>query len=146
MKNLCIAVFSMLLFSCTHIEPGADLSVDEVAFIRGVGLLGPGETIHQFYSNFKLRKAGSFYTDRRMAHYWLDGKDARQHQREYAFYRDITAVDPVFKVPDFDCPYLQVRRKDQTTFRVYMDGNPAEMQLFYQEALGAWKRHQHDTR
>ena len=146
MKNFCFALLSLLLLSCNRIEIGAALSAEEVAFIRDVGLLAPGETIHRFYSNFKFRKAGSFYTNQRMAHYWLDGKDARQHQRQYAFYPDIIAVDPVFHVPDFDCPYLQVRRKDQTTFRVYMSGSPEEMQLFYQEALGAWNRHRHDTR
>lgn len=146
MKNFCFALLSVLLVSCTHIKTGADLSADEVAFIRSVGLLAPGETIHQFYSNFKLRKAGSFYTDQRMAHYWLDGKDTNQHQREYAFYSDILAVEPIFHVPDFDSPFLKVSRKNQTTFRVYMDGSPEEMQRFYQKALDAWKRHRHDTR
>lgn len=146
MKNFCFALLSLLLVSCTYIETGADLSADEVAFIRSVGLLAPDETIHHFYSNFTLRKAGSFYTDQRMAHYWLDGKDTRQHHREYAFYADITAVEPIFHVPDFDSPYLLVRRNDQTTFRVYMDGHPEQMQQFYQGALDAWKRQRHDTR
>lgn len=133
-----------LLFSCNHIESGATLSVGELTYLRGVGLLDQGETVHRFYSNFTFWKADSFFTDRRMAQYWLTGDDKRQHRREYAFYPDITAVDPVFKVPDFDSPYLQVRRKNQTTFRVYMDGSPAEMQLFYQEALRAWRQHRHN--
>ncbi|WP_156126516.1 hypothetical protein [Hymenobacter sp. DG25B] len=137
---------ALLLLSCNHLETQATLSPGELAFIRSVGMLDQGETVHRFYSNFELRKAGSFFTDKRMAHYWLDGDDPRQHQRESAFYPDITAIDPVFKVPDFDCPYLQVRRKDQTTFRVYMDGSREEMQRFYQEALRAWNQHRHPTR
>ena len=84
--------------------------------------------------------------DKRLAHYWLDGRDPRQHRREYAFYADITAVDPVFQVPDFDGPYVQVQKKDQTTFRVYLDGSQEQMQLFDQEALGAWNRHRYDSR
>ncbi|MDO7847419.1 hypothetical protein Q5H92_13700 [Hymenobacter sp. M29] len=112
MKAFCFAIFALLLCSCNRIETGARLSPNEVAFLRGTGLLDNGETVHLFYSNFTFRKAGSFFTDRRMAHYWLDGRDPGQHQREYAFYPDIAAVDPVFKVPDFDSPYLQVRKKD----------------------------------
>lgn len=146
MKNFYLALLSVLLLSCNRIETGASLSADEVSFIRGVGLLNPGETIHRFYSNSTFRTAGSFYTDQRMAHYWLEGKDTSQHQREYAFYPEIVAVDPVFHVPDFDCPYLQIRKKDQTSFRMYLEGSPEQMQMFYQEALNAWKRHRHDTR
>ena len=146
MRYFCFAFLAVLLLSCNHIEEGAALSSGELAYLHGVDLLDQGETVHRFYSNFTFRKAGSFFTDKRMAQYWFDGHDTRQHRREYAFYRDITAVAPVFKVPDFDSPYLQVRREDQTTFRVYMDGSPAEMQLFYQEALAAWKRHRYDTR
>lgn len=146
MKNFCLVFISLFLLSCNRIETGATLSPDELAFIRGVGLLDPGETVHRFYSNFTLRKAGSFFTDKRMASYWLDGRDTRQHRREYAFYSDIAAVDLVFHVPDFDCPYLQVRRKDQTTFRICVDGSQEQVQQFYQEALGAWNAHRHNTR
>ena len=146
MKAVCFSFLALLLLSCNRIETGTSLSPGELVFIRGTGLLDEGEAIHQFYSNFTLQKAGSFFTDKRMARYWLDGRDTGQHRREYALYRDITAVDPVFTVPDFGSPNLQVRRKDQTTFRLYMDGSPGEMQLFYQEALGAWKRHRYDRR
>lgn len=140
------SVFLLLLLSCNRIEAGSALSPADAAFVRSLGLLDNGETMQRFYSNFTRRTAGSFFTDKRMAHYWLGSRDSCEHQRECAFYPDITAVDPVFKVPDFDCPFLLVRKKDQTTFRVYMDGSPAEMQRFYQEALGAWNRHRHDTR
>jgi len=146
MKNCGLVFLCLLLCSCNRIEVGSDLSADELAFIRSVGLLDQGETVHRFYSNFKLRKAGSFFTNKRMAHYWLDGNDARQHQREYAFYPDITAVEPVYKVPDFDSPYLEVRTTGQATFRVYMNGSQQEMQLFYQEALAAWKLHRQAVR
>jgi hypothetical protein len=146
MKYYCFAFGSLLLLSCNHIETGATLSAEELAYIRNVGLLDQGETVHRFYSNFKVRKAGSFYTNRRMAHYWLDGNDSHKHQREYAFYPDITAIAPIFNVPDLDCPYLLVRRKNQTAFRVYFDGSQKEMHLFYQDALAAWKLHRHDTR
>lgn len=146
MKYFSVVFIALLLLSCNRIETQSTLSPDELSFIREVGMLDPKETVHRFYSNFKLQKAGSFFTDKRMVHYWLEGSDTRQHQRECAFYSDITALAPVFDVPDFDCPYLQVRKKDQTTFRVYMDGSKEEMQRFYEEALSEWNRHRSNTR
>jgi hypothetical protein len=145
MKNGWFALLVGLLLSCNRIEAGSALSRADTAFIRSLGLLDNEETIQRFYSNYTRRTAGSFFTDKRMAHYWLGSRDQREDQREDAFYPDITAVTPVLKVPYFDSPYLQVRRQDGTTFRVYMGGSPAEMHRFCQEALGAWHQHRHDT-
>ena len=69
-------LFSFLLLSaCNHIETGDALSKTDIQRIQKLNLLDKGEKIYKFYSEFKNEVAGNFFTDKRIAKYWIDEKD-----------------------------------------------------------------------
>lgn len=134
-------VVATLLSACGNkILTDKQLSDADRNLIRSLGLLDSSETILQFYSNYKNEIAGSFYTDRRVAHYWLDERRVENRELNTAFYEDITSIDTVISVPDFDCPYLIVGCKDGNKFKVYVDGSRDEILGFYQAILLQWNK------
>lgn len=98
------------------------------------------EKIVKYYSNYSRDKAGNFFTDKRIAHYWLDENDESKTEVTYAYYKDIIAIDTNFKVYNFDIPYMTILKIDSTSFRVYIDGTEKEKRDFFNEAIDIWKK------
>jgi|SRR5688572_7521710 len=136
-----IAAFIFAIFiSCQNIETGDTLKKETVNHIKSLGLLDENEKILKFYSNFKKEKAGNFFTNKRIAHYWLDDHDDSKTDVSFAYYQDIRSIDTTFTVYDFDIPYMTVEKKDSTTFRVYIDGTVEQRKAFFEEAINIWKK------
>ena len=105
-----------------------------------MGLLDQDETIVKYYSNYSKDKAGNFFTDKRIAHYWLDENDDSKTDISFAYYPDILAIDTNFHVHDFDIPYMTIWRKDSTNFRVFIDGTEKQKRDFFIEAINIWRK------
>ncbi len=108
--------------------------------IKDMGLLDNDEKIAKYYSNYSEDKAGNFFTDKRIAHYWLDENDNSKTDVSFAYYEDIIAIDTNFIVYDFDIPYMTIWKKDSTNFRVFIDGTEKQKRDFFNEAIDIWKR------
>ena len=128
------------LASCNKVETGKSLDDETTDRIRSLGLLDDSEIILKFYSNYEANLAGNFYTDKRIAHYWIDKNYPERSDTTYAFYADITNIDTVFTTPDTFAPYLLVTKKDGNTFKVYIEGKHAVMLDFYKGAMDEWKK------
>ena len=139
--RLGFCIFLPILLSCSNqkIETGQTLKKETADIIRSLGLLGDSEQIIQFYSNYEQSKAGSFFTNKRIAHYWLDDNDKSKNDTSYAFYPDIVAIDTILIVPDTYAPYMTVIKKDSSQFRLYVDGSKSEIRAFFEEAMLIWK-------
>jgi hypothetical protein len=141
MTKLFTIVFIVLnaLTSCQNIESGDSLGEKTISRIKKMGLLDEDEKIIRFYSNYQKDKAGNFFTDKRIAHYWLDEDNDSKTDISFAYYQDIISIDTNFTVHDFDIPFMTVRKRDSSTFRVFIDGTYKQENDFFVEAMKLWR-------
>jgi hypothetical protein len=133
-------VFCLLfLCSCTNkIEPGEKLSTKDIELIRKINLLDQDEKIYKFYSEYKRSVAGNFYTNKRLATYWLDQRDTTKNHIESAFYKDVIKIDTVYFAGETFCPHLLVTRRDGSKFKVCVEGEKTEITAFSDDAISKW--------
>lgn len=129
------------IFSCNHIETGNSLSKSDIEFIQSLKLLDKDEKIYKFYSEFKKKNAGNFYTDKRIAKYWVDDRDKEKNQLSFAFYPDIKSIDTVYNAGTTYSPYMLVTKVDSTQFKVSVNGKKEEIKSFFEDALKMWQQH-----
>lgn len=88
-----------------------------------------------FYSEDKPSIAGNFFTDKRIASYWVDD---RERTVESAYYSEIISIDTVFNAGATYCPYMLVTRWDSSSFKVCVEGNHELIQAFFEDAIKLW--------
>jgi hypothetical protein len=145
MKELYFVYFilSFIALSCqSYSHPVLDK--DDTLRIKKLGLLDKDEYILKYTANYKKQVAGSFYTNKRVAHYWIDEQDARKNSVGSAYYREIKAVDTVYNTTSLtQASYLKVIKKDNSSFNVYVSGKRPEVDSFFLPVLRLWnKEHQ----
>jgi hypothetical protein len=139
-KYLLYFLLTITVFSCNKIEKGETLSKDDLAYIQSLGLLENNESIIKFYSEYKNSVAGNFFTDQRMASYWIDPKDSNKNHVSFAYYKDISSIDTNYMSTSLTfSPYMMVTKKDSSKFKVCADGEKAEIKAFFEEAISKWK-------
>jgi hypothetical protein len=142
---LCFCVLAFL-WSCSgnKIETGKTLKAEIKAYIHSLNLLDKDETIYKFYSEYKDKVAGNFFTDRRVAKYWINGRDTTQEKIEFAYYPEIVSIDTVYHAGATYCPYMLVKKNDGTTFKVCVDGKREEIKAFFEDAIRLWNQKKAD--
>ena len=128
------------LTACEKIRSGSELQYDEISYIKKLGLLDKQEQIIKFYSNYKFKNAGNFFTEKRIAKYWIDEHDSKKTDIRYALYNDIIAIDSTSDVPSTYCPYLLITRKDKSQFKVFVNGKKSEVKNFFSEVIDTWSQ------
>lgn len=142
--NLLLTLLILLLFTtCNKIHQGKELGQKDIDLLRSLNLLDEEENVISFYSNYKKSVAGNFYTDKRVATYWLDKNPNKEQKIEFACYQDILQIDSVFSVGATYAPYLLITRKDSSQFKVYVDGGSEERKSFYQEVMSRFSNKSH---
>ena len=126
--------------SCQQIETGDSLSRDQIEYIQQLGLLDKNEKIIRFYSEFKKKVAGNFFTDKRMASYWMDENDSTKNEKNFAFYKDIVSIDTNYmRGAETYAPYMMVTTAKGNSFKVCADGKHAAVKSFFETAIAKWK-------
>ncbi|MDJ1483611.1 hypothetical protein QNI16_24140 [Cytophagaceae bacterium YF14B1] len=134
-------IFCFLMFSaCNSIETNDTLSKSDIDYIRSLNLLDKDEQIHRFYSEYKKRVAGNFFTDKRMAKYWIDERDSKKNSIHSAFYNEIQAIDTVYYAGATYSPYMMITKTDGKQFKVCADGKREEIKAFFEEAIHLWRQ------
>jgi hypothetical protein len=128
------------LFSCNHIQTGDALSSADIQYIESLHLLDQNEKIYKFYSEYKKKVAGNFFTNKRIAKYWIDERDKNKNQISFAFYPDIKSIDTVYNAGATYSPYMLVTKTDGTQFKVSVNGKKEEIKSFFEDALAQWKQ------
>lgn len=132
-------IFNLIfLLSCNKIETNETLSKKDIELIQKLNLLDKDEKIIKFYSEAKRSVAGNFYTNKRLAKYWLDERDEKKNEVEFAYYKDIIKIEPKYSAGATYCPFLLVTRKDNTSFKVCADGEESEIKAFFNDAISKW--------
>jgi hypothetical protein len=130
----------LCLVACNHIETGNDLRKADIRRIQELGLLDKDETIYKFYSEFKNKVAGNFFTNKRIAKYWIDENNKLKDNISFAFYRDIISIDTIYDAGVTYCPYLLVTKTDHAQFKVSVEGSKEEIKSFFEEAITIWNK------
>jgi hypothetical protein len=140
-----ITIFSFLLLCCQHIETDDTLSNEQINYIRRIGLLDSDERIIKFYSEYRKKIAGNFFTNKRLAKFWIDEKDSSRNYKAFAYYTDIVSIDTNYMRNSLTyTPYLEVTKRDGTKFKVGVSGNKQNVRTFFEDAIARWKSSQRD--
>lgn len=129
-KYLIIILTLFILISCNKINNRETLDKKDIELIKSLGLLEDDETIYSFYSQLKNSVAGNFFTDRRIASYWIDKRNSKRNIVKFAYYNEIVKIDTVYNVGVTYCPYMIVTPVNDSTFKVYVDGDKKEIRTF----------------
>jgi hypothetical protein len=133
--------FSLILFflfSCNRIETGSSLRRSDIEFIEKLNLLDRDEKIYKFYSEFRKERAGNFFTNKRIAAYWIDDRHNEKNEISFAFYPNIKSIDTIYDPGPSYCPYMLVTRLDSTQFKVCANGKREEIKSFFEESMNLW--------
>ncbi|MCW5921691.1 MAG: hypothetical protein KIS77_05060 [Saprospiraceae bacterium] len=131
---------SIALLSCNRIEGNNRFNQKDIEYLRTINLLDRDEQIYRFYSEYKKRVAGNFFTNKRIATYWIDERNQEKNEISFAFYTDIVHIDTVYYAGITHTPYMLIRKNDSTQFKVSVNGSKEEVKLFFEEAMKEWKK------
>lgn len=90
--------------------------------------------------------AGNFFTDRRIAKYWIDELDKTKDQVSSSLYKDIQLIDTVHSAGLTYCPFMLITKKDNSTSKVYAEGKRQEIKVFFEEAIDKWTQSKNKKR
>ena len=140
-KYFRLITIIILFGSCSNkIETANTLTKQDFERFHKLNLLDKDEKLYKFYSEFKKSVAGNFYTDKRLASYWLNEKDSTKNKVEFAFYKDITKIDTIYNPQATYCPFLLITKTDSSSFKVCVDGTKKEIAEFFNDAINKWKQ------
>ncbi|HVW95862.1 MAG TPA: hypothetical protein VHA56_07830 [Mucilaginibacter sp.] len=138
-----LLILSAMLSSCEPgIKRGADISANHISYIKSLGLLSEGEHIILFDAQYKIRKSGNFFTNKRIAAYWIDDKNGKKSAVHSAYYREIDSVKSRFDPTrgSVFSSFLEVYPRGMEKFRVYVWADSAETRYFFEQAIAEWKK------
>ena len=139
LRNLLFIVIFFII-ACNKIKTGDTLSNSDIERMHSLKLLDKGEKIYKFYSEYKNEVAGNFFTDKRMASYWIDTHDKSKNKRVSAYYQEIKALDTIYYAGLTYCPYMLITKQDGSQFKVCADGKRDEIKAFFEQALNIWRQ------
>jgi len=147
MRPLLVASIStlVLLASCSDGERGlGELTEQEITHIRSLGLLDSGEVVLQLHSNGTGRnpvmQAGNFYTERRIARYWME-KDPNENKIKTVWLAEVDTLIPHFNNAWPASSFIEVRTGPHSWFNLYVngEGRDAMANTFYEGLMAQWK-------
>jgi len=145
MFKYSLLIFLVVLASCNKIETQETLSEKNIIFIKDLKLLDKNEVILKYYSENTKETAGNFFTNKRVASYWIDKRNSQRNLIDFAFYHDILKIDTISFTGITYCPYALITKKDKSTFKVSVDGKKEQVKSFFNDLIFQWKRNQKDN-
>lgn len=133
-----IIFFVAILISCNRIENGNKLSKSDIKRIESLYKLDKSETIINFYTEFKNSVAGNFYTEQRIASYWIDEKDETKNKINSSYFTEIKQIDTVIYAGAIYSPYLKITKVNNSSFNVCFDGEKKELRKIFNDVLNHW--------
>ena len=141
MKSILINFVSLvLLVSCNKIETNDTLNKSDISLIQDLNLIDENEKIIKFYSEYRKENSGNFFTNKRVAKYWIDKEDESKNVINSAFYKDIKSIDTVYNAGLTYCPYLMISKIDGTSFKISVEGDKTEVKSFFEDLLKEWDK------
>ena len=136
-----LTIISATLLSCVHkTKTGNDLSTEDINHIKSLGILLNDEKIIRFDTQTDIKSSGNFFTDKRLASYWIDKRDKSNNSFESAFYEEIDSIKPHDLTRSLTyASYIKVTTSNAKTFNIYVDGDSTQVWTFFNGAIDTWK-------
>jgi hypothetical protein len=137
-----------IVTSCNHrAKDGTELSKNERAYIHRLGILDEGEQIILFDAQADIETSGNFFTNKRVAAYWIEKDDSAESSVDYALYKQIDTIIPTDQSSSLTySSFMEVVRNDGTRFKIYVDGERDEVQTFFEKVIAKWKEEKQTKR
>jgi len=130
----------IVMFSGCARESDSGVSTKESAYLRELGVLSEGETVFFFASSSRFRQSGNFFTDQRVASYWIDDSDSSKTEKDYAWYSDVSDISVTYN-DDWDLSHdITITRHDGTSFHVYVSTDREFARRFFDRLTEQWKK------
>jgi hypothetical protein len=137
-----------LTFCNNHTKTADKLSKAEINYIKGLGILDENEPILLFDTQGGvdgIKVSGNFFTNKRIASYWIDNQNKSKTSINFAFYYNIDTIIATPCISSLtNASYLTVKQKDQNTFKVYNDGDSSEVWNFFNKAIAEWIKNKYN--
>lgn len=130
-----------LLLSCSS-RNETNLSTIEIDYLKELNLLEDGEEIILFDSQSSFEQSGNLVTDKRIASYWIDGKNDVINT---AFHYEIDSIKT--NSPDNSPLYasqLVVYHSQLYQFNIFVDRDKASTQSFFDTTIQIWQKNKND--
>ena len=140
MKKTGIQIFiTLILTGCSLINNDNKLSDSDLKYIQNIGLLGENENVIKFSTSRNIKNSGNFITEKRLASYWID-KNENKSYKEFAYYSDIIKIDSTNNTEAWTyTSYLIITKNDNSTFKLYIDGDKEKYSSFLKLAYTKWE-------
>jgi hypothetical protein len=131
-----------LLTGCGGYRSSSGVSRADRSYLTEIGLLDPGEKVLFFSSSMTVKTSGNFFTDRRVASYWLYGDDQEKRRKSSATYAEVADISIRYS----DDPYwseahdVTVTLTNATAFHVYLSGNRRFAERFFRSLQAQWRQ------
>lgn len=141
MKNMLSFIVAFSLLSCNRGQNGDVLGEADIKRMKTLNILDEGEGVLKFYSEYKKENVGNFFTDKRIAKYWIDPRDNAKDQVFSVFYSDVKSLDTVYNAGATYCPYVLVTKIDGSSFKVCAGSKRQDVVSFFEAIMAQWKAH-----
>jgi hypothetical protein len=138
---LTILITGAILLSCYRsTRNGTELSQADTDYIKGLGLLDDNEKIILFDGQSDFKTSGNFFSDKRIASYWIDKRDKTKSSTDFGLYSEIDTIltRDLSRALTY-ASYLEVVKDNGETFKVYVDGDSIEVRTFFDRAISEWR-------
>lgn len=128
------------LFACSFERRNeSNLKGEDFDYLKSLELLQPDEEIIMFKSNGGIKGievSGNFFTDSRVASYWIDG---RNDQINSAYYSEIDSIKLIERTSAITyASYLEIVDTGGHRFNVYIDADSARVWTFFESCVDTW--------
>ena len=138
---LTILTTGTILLSCDHsARKGSELSQADRDYIKGLGLLDDNENIILFDGQSDFKTSGNFFSDKRIASYWIDKSNKTRSSVDFGLYSEIdTILTRDLSRSLTYASYMEIVKHDGNTFKAYVDGDSTEVRTFFDRAISEWR-------
>jgi hypothetical protein len=139
--NHIILILLLFLVSCeSGIKKGNELSKSDLKYIRDLGLLNKREEIILFSSQGGIRMSGNFISEKKLASYWIENRKENNQINSAKFIEIDTLITKDLSEALTYASYIRVIKKDNSEFKVYVDGESERINEFFERAIYEWKK------
>lgn len=140
--KISISIFIMLLFSNCDDRPikGNRVPIDLKQKILEMGILDKNEEIILFYPSYDNKRYGNFYTNKRIACYWLESKRKNENYVQSAYYSEIKSIELKYGDGFEFTSALIIELESGEKFNVYFNDTNENIDTLYKDVLKYWNK------
>ncbi len=133
-KFIACAVLIMVSVGCGRSTNTVGPVLPELEkHLVAIGLLDPQEAVLGFTTNHNDEEARAFFTNKRIAWYWLNEKDTTQNSKHSAYYPEISTASLTLSNRWDDAHFITIKTIGANEFNAYLGGSKEFAQSFFDE-------------